>query len=336
MADKEGKQQQGNFSANGVAAGALASVAAAFFTSRLGVAGTLIGAAVTSLIITIGSAITKASLERASGKLSEATTKISGLPTTVRGRRATQQVRVPGSPDPAQGRTGHPDDEPTYYDDEGSSRRSRRERRRSGPFARLGAAVSDFGLLPAGRRRKVLVAGALSGVAATTISLLAITGIETVIGHPLSSVGRGDSSEITPGSAASESSRDGGTSVGRSASWLFSGSRASSENNAPSGSEAVPSVNDPAVDDPSSDDGGLFGNDGSDGSEAPVQDGSETPPVTPPQTPQEGVTPAPDEAPQEEAPVVDPVVPEEPAAEPVPEEVPEEAAPVQSEGEAVQ
>ena len=77
---------------NKALAAGLASVVTALFTSKLGVAGTLIGTALTAITITLFSAIFKAQIERAQ-------TKLSGLPSTVRGRLSTQQVRIPGRQD---------------------------------------------------------------------------------------------------------------------------------------------------------------------------------------------------------------------------------------------
>src|SRR5215204_5240634 len=82
-----------------VAAG-IASVVTAVFTSKLGVAGTLIGTALTAILITLISAALKAQLEKASNT-------ISGLPGAVQGRLSTQQLRIPGKPNP------EPNPEPT-------------------------------------------------------------------------------------------------------------------------------------------------------------------------------------------------------------------------------
>src|SRR5215210_7283757 len=87
---EEEKSQKVVESYKAVAAG-IASVLAAVFTSRLGVAGTLIGTAMAAVLITLVSALLKVQLMKAS-------TKISGLPDTVRGRFATQQIRIPGRP----------------------------------------------------------------------------------------------------------------------------------------------------------------------------------------------------------------------------------------------
>src|SRR4028118_60003 len=87
---EEEKSQKVVESYKAVAAG-IASVLAAVFTSTLGVAGTLIGTAATAVLITLGSALFKV-------QLMKATNKVSGLPDTVRGRLSTQQIRIPGKP----------------------------------------------------------------------------------------------------------------------------------------------------------------------------------------------------------------------------------------------
>ncbi len=130
---------------NKALAAGLASVVTALFTSKLGVAGTLIGTALTAITITLFSAIFKAQIERAQ-------TKLSGLPSTVRGRLSTQQVRIPGR----QGAEPNPESPPP-------------PEQRGGRFAsfveRLRSIPSFLkGLSPAARRR-ILLSGALAGLA---------------------------------------------------------------------------------------------------------------------------------------------------------------------------
>ena len=146
-----------------VAAG-IAAVIAALFTSKLGVAGTLIGAALTAMTITLGAAILKAQIERAQSTLS-------GI--TVRGRLSTQQVRIPG------GQDAKPNPEPPPEPRGG----------RSAGFVERLRAVPSFlkGLSPAARRR-ILLSGGLAGLLATAIALIIITFTEAVAGEPFSSV----------------------------------------------------------------------------------------------------------------------------------------------------
>ncbi len=152
---------------NKALAAGLASVVTALFTSKLGVAGTLIGTALTAITITLFSAIFKAQIERAQ-------TKLSGLPSTVRGRLSTQQVRIPGR----QGAEPNPEPPPPP-EQRGGRFASFIERLRSIPgFLK--------GLSPAARRR-ILLSGALAGLVATAIALVIITFTEVVAGEPISS-----------------------------------------------------------------------------------------------------------------------------------------------------
>jgi len=148
-----------------VAAG-IASVLAAVFTSRLGVAGTLIGTAMAAVLITLGSALFKV-------QLMKATNKISGLPDTVRGRLSTQQIRMPGRPN------AEPNPEPAA-EPEAADNRS------PGLLSRLRAMPGFLRDLPSNQRRKMLVAGLLAGVIATAIGLAGVTGIELAGGKTLS------------------------------------------------------------------------------------------------------------------------------------------------------
>jgi hypothetical protein len=148
-----------------IAAG-IASVLAAVFTSRLGVAGTLIGTAMAAVLITLGSALFKV-------QLMKATNKISGLPDTVRGRLSTQQIRIPGRPN------AEPNPEPAAQPEAADSRSP-------GPLSRLRAMPGFLRDLPSNQRRKMLVAGLLAGLLATAIGLAGVTGIELAGGRTLS------------------------------------------------------------------------------------------------------------------------------------------------------
>ncbi len=164
MAEEE-KQQQKLVKPYTVMASGMAAIVAALFTSKLGVAGTLIGTALTAMTINLGSAILGAQLEKASSR-------VSALPTTVRDRLSTQQVRVPGKPSP------EPDPEPSAR----PGARSKRE----GLLSRLRAIPNYLKNLPSAQRRGILLAGVLAGLAATIIGLGGITGIELVSGKNLS------------------------------------------------------------------------------------------------------------------------------------------------------
>src|SRR5215208_5194551 len=75
----------------------LAATVASLVTSRFGVAGTLLGAALTAMIITGGSAILRSYVEAVSGR-------VRGMPTKLRARREQERAgdyggTMPGRPD---------------------------------------------------------------------------------------------------------------------------------------------------------------------------------------------------------------------------------------------
>ncbi|MDQ3378162.1 MAG: hypothetical protein M3533_14875, partial [Actinomycetota bacterium] len=77
-----------------IMAAGLASTAAALVTSRFGVAGTLLGAALTAMIITGGSAVLKAYIENAAGRVRGGATRLQER----RAGRATAAA-APAEPD---------------------------------------------------------------------------------------------------------------------------------------------------------------------------------------------------------------------------------------------
>ena len=149
MAEEE--KQQKLVKPYAVAASGLAAMVAALFTSKLGVAGTLLGTALTAMTINLGSAILSAQFEKASSR-------ISTLPNTVRGRQPLGQARLPGKQSP------EPDSEPAA--------------RRQGLLSRLRAIPGSLRNLSPARRRSVLFTGVMAGLAATVIGLAAVTGVE--------------------------------------------------------------------------------------------------------------------------------------------------------------
>ncbi len=155
-----------------VAAG-IASVLAAVFTSKLGVAGTLIGTALTATMITLVSAVLKIQLMKASET-------VSGIPSAVQGRLSTLQIRIPGKPN------AEPNPEPAARPKAaGGWLSGLRSRLRAIP-ARLRAVPGVFRELPSVQRRKMLLAGLLAGLVATVIGLSGVTGIELAGGNTLS------------------------------------------------------------------------------------------------------------------------------------------------------
>ena len=149
-----------------VVASGMAAIVAALFTSKLGVAGTLIGTALTAMTINLGSAILSAQLEKAS-------TKVTTLPTNVRDRLSTQKVRIPGKESP----------EP---DPPEPSTKANEDRQRGRLLSRLRSIPDYLKNLPSARRRSILLAGILAGLVATIIGLGGVTGIELASGKNLS------------------------------------------------------------------------------------------------------------------------------------------------------
>jgi hypothetical protein len=136
-------------------AAGLAATAASFVTSRFGVAGTLLGAALTAMIITGGSAILRSYMEAASGR-------VRGMPTKLRARRGQQKDggsdgTMPGRPD-----------------------------LRDNFVGRMRAALDWFRHLPTLGRRSILMKGLLAAAVAFVICMGVVWGAEKVIGNSLS------------------------------------------------------------------------------------------------------------------------------------------------------
>ncbi|MGI8866808.1 MAG: hypothetical protein ACR2G1_08765 [Rubrobacteraceae bacterium] len=140
-----------------VAAGA-ASAGAAGVTSSIGVAGTLIGAAITTMIITGGSAILKAYLENATGTIKNAPGKL----------RATANRRKAGR---------LPEEPRTLPDNPGL---------RNNFMGRLRASFSWFSRLPSSRRRPILIKAGIAALVAFVIAMAAVTLAEKGIGNSFS------------------------------------------------------------------------------------------------------------------------------------------------------
>lgn len=165
----------------------IASVVVAALTSKLGVAGTLIGTGLAAMLITLGAAVLKAQFEKASST-------IAGLPSTVQGRLSTQQIRMPGKQSP------EPNPEP-----------GEKRGRISVLLSRLRAMPGFLRELPSNQKRRVLLAGVLAGLVAVFIGLSAITGIELVSGENLSCMVWSECSEEDADSSGS--SRGSGLSI---------------------------------------------------------------------------------------------------------------------------
>jgi hypothetical protein len=197
-----------------VAAG-VASVVVGVFTSKLGVAGTLIGTGLTAMLITLASAILKAQLEKASHR-------IVGLPGAVQGRFSTQQIRVPGKQSPV------PNPEPAAKPETAGGRLS-------GLLSRLRAIPGFLRDLPSTQKRKVFLAGALAGLVAMVVGLSGITGIELAGGKNLSC--------LVWRECPTEDTSSAGASSGSSLS-IFGGYSGGSTRSTPSGEQPITPGND--------------------------------------------------------------------------------------------
>ena len=132
----------------------LASTGAAIITSKFGVAGTLLGAALTSMIITGGEAILRAYLENVTGHVRKA-------PRRLRERRKAgryaEPSTIPGRPDLLNNFAG-----------------------------RMRAALDWFSHLPPLARRSILIKGLIAAAAAFVIAMGTVYAFEKVIDNSLS------------------------------------------------------------------------------------------------------------------------------------------------------
>ena len=162
-----------------VAAAGFASACAAFLTSRFGVAGTLLGAALTTMIITGGSAILKAYLESVSGNVRKVPSKLRTRANRRKERRYAEPETLPERPDLRDNLAG-----------------------------RMRAALDWFSHLPPLARRSILVKGLIAAAIAFVIGMGAVWGVEKVINNSLSCGLWGNCPQgATPGIHLSE--RDG-------------------------------------------------------------------------------------------------------------------------------
>jgi hypothetical protein len=135
----------------------LASAGAAVVTSKFGVAGTILGAALTTMIITGGAALLKAYLEGMTGNVRK-------VPQKLRDRRERRKAA----------RYAEPESLPDRPD------------LRDNFMGRLRAAIGWFSNLPLPARRSILVRGLIAAALAFVISMGAIYVLERGIGNSLS------------------------------------------------------------------------------------------------------------------------------------------------------
>ena len=135
-----------------------AAAAAAFVTSRFGVAGTLLGAALTAMIVTGGSAILRAYFESVTGNVRKVPRRLQERRNRWKaGRTAEPPDTMPGRPDLRDNFAG-----------------------------RMRAALEWFSHLPPLTRRSILVKGLIAAAVAFVISVGAVYAVERGIGNSLS------------------------------------------------------------------------------------------------------------------------------------------------------
>jgi uncharacterized membrane protein YgcG len=148
-------------------AAGLSSTGAALVTSRFGVAGTLLGAALTAMIITGGSAILKAYIESTADRFRSGATKLRER----RQGRPTATINQPPPQAEAPTKAANPPGRPDLRDN----------------FAgRMRAAVDWFRQLPTPARRPILIKALVAAGVAFVICMVAIWGVEKLIGNSLS------------------------------------------------------------------------------------------------------------------------------------------------------
>ena len=145
-----------------VFAAGLASTTAAFVTSKFGVAGTILGAALTTMIITGGAAILNAYLQSVKGSVRK-------VPHKLRARRERREQRKAAryAEPPTETLPGRPDLRDNF-------------------MGRARAAVGWFSHLPLPARRSIVVKGLIAAAVAFVISMGAIYALERGIGNNLS------------------------------------------------------------------------------------------------------------------------------------------------------
>ncbi|MGH3903155.1 MAG: hypothetical protein ACRDTE_03020 [Pseudonocardiaceae bacterium] len=161
-ASSDDKTSKLDLSVTQVVAAALAAVTAAVLGSRLGAAGTVIGAAGASVILNVGTVVYRASLERSREKIRVLARSTLPLPTSRNGSRA-ERSDPPAADAPL-------DDERLTDSTDGEPQPGDRSRR----FARL--------------RWGAVVVGTVGGF---VLAMLAITGFERASGEALGGNGEG-------------------------------------------------------------------------------------------------------------------------------------------------
>lgn len=147
-----------------VAAAGLASTSAAVVTSSVGVAGTILGAAITTMIITGGSAMIRVGMERTTGTVRKTTKRI-------RERNVAEDAEPTPPPYPPAREGDHPPQRPDLRDN---------------LMGRLRAGLGKFPRLPERRRRSVIMGTAIASLVAFIVAMATVTGAELAVGKTLS------------------------------------------------------------------------------------------------------------------------------------------------------
>jgi hypothetical protein len=150
-------RQTSAFSGHQVLAAGFAAATAAFVTSRFGVAGTLLGAAVTAMIITGGSAILRAYLEGVTGNVRNVPKKLQTRASHLKAMRYGEPETLPERPDLRDNFAG-----------------------------RMRAALGWYSNLPPVSRRSILIKGLIAAAVAFVIGMGAVYAVEKGIGNNLS------------------------------------------------------------------------------------------------------------------------------------------------------
>ena len=157
IAVSDATKQAPAVSGHQVIAAGFAAMMATLVTSRFGVAGTLLGAALTAMIITGGSAVLRAYLESVTGNVRKVPRKLRERRNRWRAGRAAEPGTVPERPDLRDNFAG-----------------------------RMRAALGWFSHLPPLTRRSIVVKGLLAAAIAFVIGIGAVYAVEAGIGNSLS------------------------------------------------------------------------------------------------------------------------------------------------------
>lgn len=294
-------------------AAGLASTGAAIFTSRFGVAGTLVGAALTTMIITGGSAILKSYLDTLAGHAKSVPQRINTGRTRANrvraGRTTTSTIDTTRTEAPSEGMV-------VYGRGRGGDGQ--------GFFSKLRSSFGWFSGLSGSRKAGILVGAAVPAVIAFVVAMSAITSVEVVSGRTLSC--------LTSGTCQTETS---GASSNTTFGELASRASGSSGSDQPFENQLQPPNLAPEQDSSgqsgTGDGGGFFGQPADDGSgtEVPTDGSGTEQPVAVPTDPSGGAV---EEVPTQEVPTQEVPTQEVPTQEVAPQAQPsgtESAAPVQ-------